>query len=267
MKPIDSQTDEDTKPPCGSDELLRITKSILDFCLSEESTELNSLSAELLCDKMVQVLSAKAVYNIILELASDSWNMIEQKRFASSATLLRSQFEYFIELLFLAKHPENYKQRELDAKREQQKILNAIGKSKHPSLAKFKTDSKFEPRKSELNNDLKEHHPKSIWDLCDEVEYNWMYDMVYRCLSPVAHPSIVNYSNRYFKSDPSRQMLEYLPDPQLDEETAIRRLVLVSNILVNATSCIHKLLSESNVSAIDKQLEKFVRELKKATPR
>lgn len=248
-------------------ELLRITNNILDFCLTEESTEVKSFSVQQLCDIIAQQCSVKVVYNIILELASDSLYMIEKKRFVSSATLLRSLVEYFFELLFLAKHPENYKQRELDAKREQQKILNAIENSKDPTLAKFKTDSKFEPRKSELKNDLKDHSSKTIWDLCDEVEYNWMYDMVYRCLSPVAHPSIVNYSNRYSKPDSSGQRLEYYPDSQLDDEAAIQRLVLISNILIGSTEHMHHILPNCNTSVIEAQLGKFVHELEKATPR
>ena len=249
-------------------ELLRITKDILNYCLSEEPSELKRLSGQRCDEKLVQQCSVKVVYNIILELASDSLRMIEEKRYVSSATLLRSLVEYFMELLFLAKHPDNFKQRELDAKREQQKILNAIENSKDPALAKFKTDSKFEPRKSELKNDLKDHSSKTIWDLCDEVEYNWMYDMVYRCLSPVAHPSIVNYSNRYFiKADSSGEVLEYDPAPQLDEKTAIERLVLLSNILVGSTERIHHILPNCNTSVIEAQLEKFVHELEKATPR
>ncbi len=240
-------------------ELLRITKDMLNYCLSEEPTELKSLS--------VQQYSVKAVYNIILELAFDSWRMIEKKRYVSSAALLRSLFEYCIELLFLAKHPDNYRQRELDIKCEQQKILNAIEKSKEPSLAKFKTDSRFEPRKNELSNDLNGHSQKSLWSLCDEVGLNWMYDTVYRCLSPVAHPSIINYNNRYFKADSSGEVIKYDPAPQLDEETAIERLVLLSNILVGSTKRIHQILPNCNTSAIEAQLEKFNREMVKATPR
>lgn len=248
-------------------ELLRITKDILNYCLSEEPSELKSLSGQQCDEKLVQQCSVKVVYNIILELASDSLRMIEEKRYVSSATLLRSLVEYFVELLFLAKHPDNFKQRELDAKREQQKILNAIENSKDPTLAKFKTDSKFEPRKSELKNDLKDHSSKTIWDLCDEVEYNWMYEMVYRCLSPVAHPSIINYSYRYFKADSSGESVEYNPALQLDKEEAIQRLVLLSNILVNSTRSIHHILPNCDTSVVDAQLEKFVCELEKATPR
>ena len=97
-------------------ELLRITKETLDYCLSAEPRELESLSGQRCDEKLVQKCSVTVVYNIILELASDSLRMIEEKRYVSSATLLRSLFEYFIELLFLAKHPDNFKQRELYAR-------------------------------------------------------------------------------------------------------------------------------------------------------
>lgn len=239
--------------------LLRINKDILDYCLTEEPTELESLSCQQCC--------VKAAYNIILELTLDSLRMVEKKRHVSSATLLRSLFEYYMELLFLAKNPDNWKQRELDAKREQQKILHSIENSKDPSLAKHKTDSRFKPRKNELNNDLNGHFQKRIWNLCDELGFNWMYDMVYRVLSFVAHPSIVNYNNRYFKVDPSGEMLEYDPAPQLNEEDAIERLVLLSDILVGSTKCIHQILPNCNTSAVEAQLEKFAQEMLKATPR
>lgn len=247
-------------------ELLQISKDIFNYCLREEP-KIESLSGQPYGEKLVQQCSVKAVYNIILELASDSLSMIEKKRCASSATLLRSLFEYYIELLFLSKHPDNFKQREQDAKREQQNILNAIQSSKEPSLAKFKTDSRFEPRKNELNNDLKGHSKKSIESRCDKVGCKWMYDMVYRCLSPIAHPNIVNYSNRYFEGDSSEESIRYHPAPQLDEEDAIRRLVLLSNILINSTRSIHHILPNCDISAVDAQLEKFVRKQEKATPR
>lgn len=248
-------------------ELLRITKKTLEYCLREEPRELKSLSGQLRGEELVQKCSVTVVYNIILELASDSLRMIEEKRYVSSATLLRSLLEYFIELLFLAKHPDNFKQRELDAKREQQKILNSIENSKDPTFTKYKTDSKFEPRKHELINDLNGHSQKGLKSRCDEVGYGWMFEMVYRCLSAVAHPSIVNYSNTYFRADSSGEAIEYDPAPQLGEEAAIKRLVLLSNILINSTGCIHHTLSNCNASVIEAQLEKFVCELQKATPR
>jgi hypothetical protein len=247
-------------------EPLRITKDIFDYCLREEP-KVESLSGQRLCDKLVQQCSVKVVYNIILELAFDSLSMIEKKRHVSSATLLRSLFEYYMELLFLAKHPSNYKQRDLDAKREQQKILHVIESSKDPSVAKHKTDSRFEPRKNELDNDLNDHDQNSLLNLCDEIGLKWMYDMVYRTLSSVAHPSIVSYSNQYFKADSSGEMLEYYPAPQLNDEEAIRRLVLLSDILVGSTKCIHQILAKCNNSAIEAQLEKFSREMVNATPR
>jgi hypothetical protein len=193
--------------------------------------------------------------------------MIEKKRYVSSAALLRSLFEYYIELLFLSEHQENYKQRQLDAEREQQKIVNAIENSSEPDLAKLKTDRRFELKKNDLNNDLKDHSPETTQSLCDKVGYKWMYDTVYRCLSPIAHPNIINYSNIYFKANSSGKMLEYDPTPQLNEEDSIQRLVLLSNILVNSTKCIHHLLPNCNTPAIEAQLEKFVHELEKATPK
>ncbi|MBW8002372.1 MAG: hypothetical protein FVQ80_10180 [Planctomycetes bacterium] len=246
-------------------ELLRITKDLFDYCLREEP-DLEILSGQRCSDKLGQQVYIKVVYNIILELAPDSLLMIEKKRYVSSATLLRSLFEYYIELLFLAKHPENYKQRGLDAKRGQQKILNTIETSPEPCLAKLKTDSRFEPKKDELSNDLNGYSEKRLLDICNELGLNWMYNTVYRCLSPVAHPSLINYENRYFEADPSGKMIKYDPAPQLNEETAIERLVLLSNILVGSTECIHHTLPNCNASVIDAQLEKFVSEMKKATP-
>ncbi len=247
-------------------ELLRITKDIFDYCLREEP-KFESLSGQRRSDKLGQQFYVKVVYNIILELASDSLRMIEKKRYVSSAALLRSIFEYHIELLFLAKAPDNYKQRGLDAKCEQQKIVNAIENSKDTDIAALKTNSRFESKKNELSNDLKDHSQKSLWSCCDDVGYKWMYDIVYRCLSPVAHPNIINYENRYFKVDPSCESFECHPAPKLDKEGAIQRLVLLSNILVDSTKCIHHILPNCNTSVIEAQLEKFVRELVKATPR
>lgn len=245
-------------------ELLGITKETLDYCLSEEPRELKGLSGQRCNEELVQKCSVTVVYNIILELASDSLRMIEKKRYVSSATLLRSLFEYFIELLFLAKYADNFMQRELDAKREQQKMFNSIENSKDPAFDKIKTDSRLESRKNELINDLNGHTQKSLKSRCDKVGYGWMFEMVYRCLSSVAHPSIVNYNSRYFTADSSGKVFEYDPAPQLDEETAIGKLVLLSQILVDSTGCIHQVLSNCNTSVIEAQLEKFSRELVKA---
>jgi len=93
-------------------ELLRITKDILDYSLTEEPSNVAGFES-FPANQCIQLFSIKVVYNIILELAFDSLSMIEKKRHVSSASLLRSLFEYYMELLFLAKDPENYKQREL----------------------------------------------------------------------------------------------------------------------------------------------------------
>ncbi len=130
-------------------ELLRITKDILDYCLTEEPADVAGFES-FPAPQRIQLCSITAVYNIILELAFDSLSMIEKKRHVSSGALLRSLFEYYIELLFLAKAPENWKQRELDTKREQQKILNAINNSEDPCFVKLKVDDRFQPRKEEL---------------------------------------------------------------------------------------------------------------------
>lgn len=240
-------------------ELMRITKGIYDYCRTEESTAVAAFKG-LPAEQAPQLLSIKAVYNIILELASDSLLMIEKKRYVSSAALLRSLFEYYIDLLFLAKDPDNWKRLKLDAKKEQQKIINAIENSKEPCIAKLKTDGRFEPKKNELKNDLKDH-PKNKLSCIDKTEQKWMYDMVYRPLSTVAHPSIANYDDRYFKADSSGKMFEYQPAPQLNEEDAIRGLVLLSKILIDSTNCIYQILPNCKTSAIEAKLEKFSQKL------
>lgn len=175
-----------------------------------------------------------------------------------------ASFEYYIELLFLAKAPENWKQRELDTKMEQQKIINAIKNSEDPCLVKLKVDDRFQPRKEELEEVLEGHRKNSLYKLCYNTGLVWMYDAVYRSLSSDAHPSIVRYSNRYFKVDPSGEMREYYSAPQLDEEEAINRLVLLSDILIGSTKCIHQILPNCNNSAIEAHLQKFELEMVKA---
>jgi len=229
-------------------------KEILNFCLSEEpsiKTESRGYTCQQLCTKVV--------YRIILELAQDSFTIIEKGNSVSSAALLRSLFEYFMELIFISKSPENLLQRNLDAQKEQQKLLRAMGNSKDPILSNCKNDTRFEPRKKELEKSLCGHTQKRIWDLCNETGYLWMYDMVYRTLSQVAHPNIVNYNNRFFKNDTGVLMFE--PDPKLDDEETTQRLVLLLEVLVNSTSCAHKLFPESNIPLIESKLDKFTKEV------
>ncbi len=91
--------------------------------------------------------------------------------------------------------------------------------------------------------------------------------MVYRCLSPVAHPNIVNYTNRYFKANNSVESIEYNPNPELDEQASTQRLVLLLNILIGSTAQVCQILPNCNISTIEALLEKYVRKIQIVTPK
>jgi hypothetical protein len=229
-------------------EMTEATKGLLEYCITNEPS----------CAKLaltVQQALIKPVYNIILELAQDSFRLIEEKRHVSSTTLLRSLFEYNVELLYLSKDPDNLKQRNLDAMCEQLKIINRISETKDESLSKFKTDPRFQPRKKELNAATKGHKKKNLWDLCNEIGCTDMYDTVYRIVSPDAHPNMPRYSNRYYSV--SEACIDYNSSPQLSDESTIQGLTLLSQILIVSTRKTHEILPDGDVSAIEPKLTEF----------
>ena len=72
-------------------ELLRITKDILDYCLTKEPADVAGFES-FPAQQYIQLCCIKAVHNIILELSFDSLSMIEKKHHVSSASLLHSLF-------------------------------------------------------------------------------------------------------------------------------------------------------------------------------
>src|SRR3989339_500749 len=102
-------------------ELIKIVAKLLDFCI-ENHLSIKGMQTN-------EQLAIKAVYDIILELAAASQLMINNRYCVNSAALLRSLFEYNLELNLLIENPDKIQKRVLDAKSEQKAIVNEISNS------------------------------------------------------------------------------------------------------------------------------------------
>ncbi len=228
--------------------LVEITRNLLDYCLTNEPQSEETKLTE-------QQAAIKAVYNIILELSTDSLRAIEGRRQVSSGALVRSLFEYHIELLYLAQNPDNWKQRELDAECEQLKLMNCIDRSQDPFFLEYKAKPRFLSGKAELVAATKDHTKNSLFKLCENVGSAVMYDAVYRIVSPDAHPNLNKYGHRY--ASRAEDGFNYDPSPELPEDDASNRLSLLAQILTGSTYKIHEILPDCDISVIEPTLTKI----------
>ncbi len=126
-------------------ELIEIAEKLLRFCIE------NHLSIRR--EQTAEQLAIKAVYDIILELAAASQLMMNNRYCVNSAALLRSLFEYNVELHWLIENienPDKIQKRILDARLEQKKIANEIANSTHECFKDIKRDPRFNAQKNNL---------------------------------------------------------------------------------------------------------------------
>ena len=123
-------------------ELSKIAGKLLNFCIENHLSIKGKQTAE--------QLAIKAVYDIILELAAASQLMMNNRYCVNSAALLRSLFEYNVELHWLIENPDKIQQRHLDARLQQRIIATEIGNSTDNCFKDIKQDSRFNAQKNNL---------------------------------------------------------------------------------------------------------------------
>ncbi|MFZ0033438.1 MAG: DUF5677 domain-containing protein [Sedimentisphaerales bacterium] len=230
--------------------LLQLAKDLLRLCENHMPIKKGQrLTKEQCC--------ALILYRTIHELASDSVLMISNGRSISSPVLLRSLFEYHVEMLYLIDDPKRFEQRILDACREGQKCLNKIAESKHRSFSDIKNDPRLEDARSKLATILKEHEETKFWGICNKLGLDTKYNTVYRLLSAYAHPSMNISLNTHIAREDENGVLQYNPNAELYEDKAILYINLVKQILIDATEQIHRFIPDDIISAVKKELDKF----------
>jgi len=246
-------------------ELSKIAEKLLNFCIE------NHLSIK--GEQTTEQLAIKAVYDIILELAAASQLMINNRYCVNSAALLRSLFEYNVELNWLIENPDKIQKRVLDAKSEQRASANEISNSSDDCFNDIKQDSRFPVQRQQLNAETKGHAKQSTQQLCRDLNDSRGYTIIYRSLSQDAHPNIIRYWNRYFPQyddgslkilSPERTMEDTLDKTcRLSVEDWIGRASLLSEVLINSTRKIHQ-FDSTLTRKIDKRLSEFKDEILKA---
>lgn len=245
-------------------ELSNIAAKLFDFCV-ENHLDIKGKQTD-------ERLVIMALYDIILELASPSQLMMNNRYCVSSATLLRSLFEYDKYLHWLIDHPDQLQQRVLDAKAEQLKMIRDIEKSKDGIFKEMKQDPMFDTQKKHLETETDGHTKQDIYDRCKDLNDLCGYTTIYRPLSQDVHPNLIRVWNRYFpvNDDGSLKMLS----PELKEEYSlsktcllsqedwIGRVYLLSDILITSTRKIHQ-FDSTLTEEIDKRLSEFKDEILK----
>jgi len=248
-------------------ELIEIAEKLLKFCIE------NHLSIKGM--QTTEQLAIKAVYDIILELAAAAQLMINNRYCVNSAALLRSLFEYNLELNWLIENienPDKIQKRILDARLEQRKIVNEIANSTHECFKDIKQDPIFQAQRQQLNAETEGHVKQNIQQLCGDLKDSLGYTAIYRSLSQDAHPNIIRYWNRYFPQDDDGSLKILSPNRTMNDTIAntcilsvddwIGRACLLSEVLIEATRKIHQ-FDSSLTEEIDKKLSEFKDEILK----
>lgn len=248
-------------------ELIIIAEELLNFCIE------NHLSIR--GEQTTEQLAIKAVYDIILELAAASQLMMNNRYCVNSAALLRSLFEYNVELHWLIENIENpgkIQKHILDMRVEQRKIANEIANSTHECFKDIKQDPEFKAQRQRLIAETKGHTKQSIKNLCGDLNDSLGYISIYRSLSQDAHPNIIRYWNRYFLQHDDGSLKILSPEQTMEDTLAktcllsvedwISRACLLSEVLINSTRKIHQ-FDSTLTKEIDKKLYEFKDEILK----
>ena len=188
--------------------------------------------------------------------------MLKKKNCYSSATLLRSLFEYQIELLYQAKDDKNLLERNKDAQKDQLSHLNAINSSKASEHKKMTNQQWFKTAVNKLKKALGKYKKNRIEGLCIKLGLQHDYDSYYRPLSRLAHPTITNYFGRFYDIKSNGVFIEKSSDG-IDNEEMLPWLFLLSTMLCNATKCAHKIMPDCNIKAVNARLDKFCQDILK----
>ena len=260
----DDMSESEKLADSRSTELSKIAGKLLNFCIE------NHLSIK--GRQTTEQLAIKAVYDIILELAAASQLMMNNRYCVNSAALLRSLFEYNLELHWLIENPDKIQKRYLDARLEQRKIANEIGNSTDDRFKDIKQDPRFHAQKKQLEAETKGHTKQSTQKLCRDLNDSLGYTSIYRSLSQDAHPNIIRYWNRYFPQHDNGSLKILSPERTMEDTLAktcllsvedwIGRACLLSEVLINSTRKIHQ-FDSTLTEEIDKRLSKFKDEILK----
>ncbi|MBI9018103.1 MAG: hypothetical protein JEZ07_12675 [Phycisphaerae bacterium] len=157
----------------------------------------------------IQKLTCLYFYKVLMELSGSFVCVYEKEEFFSSATLLRSFFEYYIELKWINKDFDNrFELRDKDATKQKSKMINSAKQSKSHSFDNFKEDPRTEESIKRNKEYLKDHNGVSIEEMCKDIGFSEFYTPYYRQLSEFAHVNLRRLSNNKFNGEDYYQIFD-----------------------------------------------------------
>ena len=201
-------------------------------------------------------LAMFAVYDIILDIASDVLHCIELQHTFSTGILLRGLFDYQIELLYLAKDKKNFLERARGAYAELLKRIGYIEKSENTEIKNISSETWFKPNKMKLSSFTEGYKPKYIKSRCSDLGIKDDYESFYLHLCNYMHPNIKIITDHYYQVNPDNS-LSQKPSFDIESEEVKGWLFLVGDIVDKTTKRFHEIIPKCEPEDIRQQLNKL----------
>jgi len=191
-------------------------------------------------------------------MASDTFKLIKNRNRISSATLLRSLYEAYVDFINLIKD-ENYLKymyvKALDGKR---KMVKRALSSKSRLFKEFHSQTDLcKKRIKELENLKPEgYKPLTIRDRFKSAGHEAEYDSIYALLCTETHNDLVALESRHLQADDKCDCTVNFLKP-LDSEKALTYVHLFTDIIMNSSLEVHHFLKSSGFDALKKRHSEY----------
>lgn len=208
---------------------------------------------------IAQQLYAICVYSTILEIASDTLNLIKNRSKISTAILLRSLLEAYVDLLNIIKD-ENYLQNmyvsALDGK---MRMINDALKSNSSLFVLFHQHHNLSLKRIE---ELKKLKPKGYKKLRIRERFKFAgleaeYCGIYALLCTQTHNDMDAIENRHIQVEGDTKSCSVKFFEELDSEGFLRYIYTLADIIINSSLRIHEFLKSSRLEVLKEIRSKY----------
>ena len=209
---------------------------IIDLCINTIPSDHNlqvivdKLDESINNTKLLWQIHSVYFYKTILNLTKSYYAILESNDYIGAASILRTIFEYHIEVLWLIGDLDvNLKQRFGDKIRIENKFFNQIGNSKNEVCKKIRNidqiNSRIKNNKILLNGQSTD---MNLFEMCNKLGKEDMYISIYGPLSQYAHPNIIKLGDFYVQPSRLKDLMfnytEYIKQVIIDTAESVNNI-------------------------------------------
>lgn len=200
-----------------------------------------------------------------MDLAGDALLLINKRRRTSSAILLRSLLESYIDLVNTIKDEEYLKHMYTSSLDGQRKMLQKALTSNSELFTKFHEQREICQKRLDeltaLKKDLiKEgYKPLKIYERFERAGFEAYYSGIYSLLCSEWHNDMIAIEDRHLNVQDQDELCTVKLPQLLETEGALRNICLLAEIILNSSIQIHDLFVSPRLNALKKLKEDYTK--------